>query len=183
MTYPSNWVETVAYNPSLLYSTLIVAILLTKGYGRHMAMAIGRKLLHEPSRKVWRAVRAIKPRQIVYYGLRWGIPLHQLKELLLLHRNIVKKRPFKGAQRCSQKDKKDKKLSFRRKSLNSTVSMITDFLAHLWSWSCGFICHMTTYYKFVNWALVLRSDAMKGDGYLWLAGKLHYIYLQVIIWR
>lgn len=123
MTYPSNWVETVAYNPSLLYSTLIVAILLTKGYGRHMAMAIGKRLLQEPSRKVWRAVRAIKPRQIVYYGLRWGIPLHQLKELLLLHRNIVKRRPFKGAQRCSQKDKKDKKLSFRRKSLNSTVTL------------------------------------------------------------
>lgn len=123
MTYPSNWVETVAYNPSLLYSTLIIAILLTKGYGRHMAMAVGRKMLHEPSRKAWRAIKAIKPREIVYYGLRWGIPLHQLKELLLLHRNLVKKRPFKGAQRCSQKDKKDKKLSLRRKSLNSTVSL------------------------------------------------------------
>lgn len=118
MYYPSDWIETVAYNPSLLYSTLVVAILLTKGYGRNMAMSIGRKILHEPSKKLWRAIRAIKPRQIMYYGLRWGIPLHQLKDLLMLHRNLLKKRP-RATHRCSQKDKK---LTFRKKSLNSTVS-------------------------------------------------------------
>lgn len=120
MTYPTDWVETVAYNPSLLYSTLIIAVLITKGYGRHIVMAVGRKMLHEPCKRIWRAIRAIKPRQIMYYGLRWGIPLYQLKDLLLLHRNLLKKRPFRGAQRSSPKDKK---LTFRRKSLNSTVSI------------------------------------------------------------
>lgn len=120
VTYPTNWLETVAYNPSLLYSTLIVAILITKGYGRHMAVAVGRRIFQEPSRKIWRAIRAIKPRQIVYYGLQWGIPLHQLRELLLLHRNLLKKRPFRRTRNCSLKDKG---LTFRKKGINSTVTL------------------------------------------------------------
>ena len=125
--YSSGWFETVAYNPSLLYSTLIIAILLTKGYGRNIAMAIGRKVLHEPSRKIWRAVRAIKPRQIVYYGLRWGIPVHQLKDLLMLHRNLLKKRPTRASNngnhnhRCTRKGKKQ---TLKARSLNSTVSIV-----------------------------------------------------------
>lgn len=122
ITYPSDWVQTVAYNPSLLYSTLIIAILLTKGYGRNIAMAIGRKILHEPSKKIWKAVRAIKPRQIMYYGLRWGIPIHQLKDLLMLHRNLLRKRPGRASNRhrCSHKSKKQ---TLKARSLNSTVSM------------------------------------------------------------
>ncbi|XP_052799886.1 phosphatidylserine decarboxylase proenzyme, mitochondrial-like isoform X1 [Mya arenaria] len=121
ISYPSDWVETVAYNPSLLYSTLIIAILLTKGYGRNIVMAIGKKVLHEPTRKLWRAIRAIKPRQIVYYGLKWGIPLYQLKDLLLLHRNLLKKRPGRQQRRCSQKNAK--KLTLKTRSLNSTVGL------------------------------------------------------------
>ncbi|WAR02049.1 PISD-like protein [Mya arenaria] len=79
ISYPSDWVETVAYNPSLLYSTLIIAILLTKGYGRNIVMAIGKKVLHEPTRKLWRAIRAIKPRQIV--GLYRAMPLKAMSRV------------------------------------------------------------------------------------------------------
>lgn len=130
IAYNANWVETVAYNPSILYSTLIIAILLTKGYARTIAMAIGQKIFHEPSRKIWRAVRAIKPRQIVYYGLRWGIPVHQLKDLLMLHRNLLRKRPGRTNHhhhhhrhhRCAGKSKKQ---TLKARSLNSTVSIDT----------------------------------------------------------
>lgn len=127
--------ESVTYNPSLLYSTLIIAILLTKGYGRHMALAIGRKLLQEPSRKLWLCVRAIKPRQIVYYGLRWGIPLHQLRELLMLHRNILRKRP-KNVQLPSRKTA-TKKSSLKARSINSTVSLYRKMPLNAVSRLCG----------------------------------------------
>lgn len=112
----TEWMESVAYNPHLLYSTLIIAILLTKGYGRNIALAVSRKLLQEPSRKLWRAIRVIKPRQIIYYGMRWGIPLHKLKDLLLLHRKLLEIIP--GRQRKSLK-----KHSFRKRRINPTVGL------------------------------------------------------------
>lgn len=121
MPYPSDWVGTMAYNPHVLYSTLIIAILLTKGYGRNIVLAVGRKVLHDPMKKLWRAVRAIKPRQIVYYGLKWGIPIYQLKDLLLLHKNLLRKIPIKQQHRCAKKIAK--KQSFKTRSLNSTVSI------------------------------------------------------------
>lgn len=107
----------VTYDPAMLYSTLIIAILLTKGYAKNIALAVGRKLFHEPTRKIWRTVKAIKPRQIMYYGLRWGIPLYQLKELVALHKRLVK-RGSSGLLRSLRKDKKTIGKSFR---LNSTV--------------------------------------------------------------
>ena len=112
----------VTYDPAILYSTVIVAILLTKGYGMTMALAIGRKLLHEPSRKIWMALSSISPRQIMYYGLRWGIPLHQLRELVMLHRIFLKR----GQQFLSKKPKKKRKSHHhgRTQRLNSTVSWV-----------------------------------------------------------
>ncbi|KAL4223082.1 hypothetical protein ACF0H5_016557 [Mactra antiquata] len=156
MYYPSDWIETVAYNPSLLYSTLVVAILLTKGYGRYMAMAIGKKILRDPSRKLWRAIRAIKPRQIMYYGLRWGIPLHQLKDLLLLHRNLLKKRP-RTTRRCNNKDKKIS--SLKRKSINSTVTLYRKMPFNSMSRAWG---------KMMTWELPLTLREPLLGLYVWL---------------
>jgi len=120
----SELLESVSDNQSLVYSTLIIAILLTKGYGRRMALAIGRKILHEPSKKMWRAIRAIKARQIVFYGLRWGIPLHLVKDLLLLHRSLLRKgrKLMRTGERTHTKDL-CKKQSLRTRSLNSTVAL------------------------------------------------------------
>ena len=111
----------VAYDPTFLYSTLIIAILLTKGYAKNMALAVGRKVFRDPTKKIWRMMRAVKPRQIMYYGLRWGIPLYQLKELVTIHRNLIKK-GGKGWQRgVSRNSKTEKKLNRKTPQLNSTV--------------------------------------------------------------
>lgn len=109
----------VAYDPAMLYSTLIIAILLTKGYGKPMGLAIGRKLLHEPTKKIWRTLRAIKPRQIMYYGLRWGIPLYQLRELVTMHKKLLKK----GQQGLFRRAKRNRKVHEKTQRLNSTVTL------------------------------------------------------------
>ena len=107
----------VAYDPTLLYSTLIIAILLTKGYAKNIAMAVGRKLLKTPTKTILRTLRAVKPRQIMYYGLRWGIPLYQLKQLVTIHRNLIRRVP-RGVLRSS---KTERKTNRKTPQLNSTV--------------------------------------------------------------
>ena len=117
--YPTTIVENVAYDPTILYSTLLIAILFTKGYGRTMTVRLTRLLLHAPTRKLWASLRGIKPRQIAYYGLRWGIPIHQLRQLVSLHRSILHKWKPRSLRRSANKSVK--KGSFKTRRFNTMV--------------------------------------------------------------
>lgn len=105
----------VAYDPAMLSSTLIIVIVITKGYAKRMGLAIGIKLLHEPTKKIWRMLRSVKPRQIMYYGLRWGIPLYQLRELVKIHRLLMKSLFWNL--------KRSRKTRGKTQRLNSTVTL------------------------------------------------------------
>ena len=114
----------VAYDPTLLYSTLIIAILLTKGYAKNIVIAVGRKLFHDPTKKIWRVLRSVKPRQIMYYGLRWGIPLYQLKELVTIHRNLIRRGGGNRWQMHALQGSKTEKKYKKALHLNSTVCVL-----------------------------------------------------------
>ncbi|KAL3858156.1 hypothetical protein ACJMK2_012762 [Sinanodonta woodiana] len=124
ITYPSininisGFAET-SIHPTVLYSTLLIAIFLSKGYGSNFAMSLTRKLLY-PSRHIWRTVRRIKPKEILMLGLQWGLTLHQVHRLVNLHQNILRKRP-KVLRRSSRRSRKG--TSQPTKKLNSTIKL------------------------------------------------------------
>lgn len=78
----------VDFDQSILYSTIILAILLTgkKRTGKFLAT------LWEMARwQAWSRITTINRRQFMFQGLGWGIPLTQIKKLLSV-RNVVRKR-------------------------------------------------------------------------------------------
>ena len=76
-----------------LYSTILLVLLIS---GRHaMTKTLLKKLYQYSRRQLWYALSKLDPRQIKFYGLRWGIPAKELKELMLYH-HFVKHRKRKG---------------------------------------------------------------------------------------
>ncbi|XP_076108197.1 phosphatidylserine decarboxylase proenzyme, mitochondrial-like isoform X1 [Mytilus galloprovincialis] len=89
-----------------LYSTILLVLLIS---GRHaMSKKLLKKLYHYSRKRLWYALSKLDPRQIKFYGLRWGIPSKELKELML-YTDFIKHK---------------KKRAYRhKKKLNKTVTL------------------------------------------------------------
>lgn len=79
----------VDFDQSVLYSTIILAILLT---GKNRPDKFLSKLWEMMRWRAMARMASVSRRQIMYYGLRWGIPLTQLKKLLSTRHKVVRKR-------------------------------------------------------------------------------------------
>lgn len=81
------------YNVTL-YSTILVVLLIS---GRQaMTKKILRSLYQFSRHQLWYALSKLDPRQIKFFGLRWGIPSKELKELMLYHDYVKKHKRRKG---------------------------------------------------------------------------------------
>lgn len=78
----------VDFDQSILYSTIILAILLT---GKNRAGKFLATLWEMARWQAWSRMTTINRRQLMFQGLGWGIPLTQIKKLLSV-RNAVRKR-------------------------------------------------------------------------------------------
>lgn len=78
----------VDFDQSILYSTIILAILLT---GKNRAGKFLATLWEMARWQAWSRMTPINRRQLMFQGLGWGIPLTQIKKLLSV-RNVVRKR-------------------------------------------------------------------------------------------
>lgn len=92
-----------------LYSTILLVLLIS---GRHaMSKKLLKKLYHYSRKRLWYALSKLDPRQIKFYGLRWGIPSKELKELML-YTDFIKHK---------------KKRAYRhKKKLNKTVRILVN---------------------------------------------------------
>lgn len=81
------------YNVTL-YSTILLVLLIS---GRQaMTKKLLKKLYQFSRRQLWYALSKLDPRQIKFFGLRWGIPSKELKELMLYHDYVKKHKRRKG---------------------------------------------------------------------------------------
>ncbi|KAJ8311963.1 hypothetical protein KUTeg_009336 [Tegillarca granosa] len=99
------------FDQTVLYSSLILAVLLT---GRHTTTKGFLKNAFQMSRwKVWEKIAKMDPREIIFYGLRLGIPLKQLQEFVSSRKLLMKKKTRKYKRHTKGK----------KKQLNNTIEL------------------------------------------------------------
>lgn len=89
----------VNFDQSVLYSTIILAILLT---GKKRSENILSKLWEMSHWRAWSNMATVSRRQLMFDGLGWGIPLTQIKKLLSIHK-VVRKRSNSRKKRGHKK--------------------------------------------------------------------------------
>ncbi|XP_061162767.1 phosphatidylserine decarboxylase proenzyme, mitochondrial-like isoform X1 [Saccostrea echinata] len=78
----------VDFDRSVLYSTIILAVLLT---GKNRSEKFLFKLWEMTRWQTWSKM-ALNRHKIMFDGLRWGVPLRQIKKLLSIHKIVRRKR-------------------------------------------------------------------------------------------